>query len=222
MTNSKIILVTALSLATASEADTLACDNGFVTVEHSAKTLGQTICDASDTALAMFGQCGLELSDPVTISVVDTVQEDCLAVYHCGKQFIEILAPDVMEHLRNPDSLFAELPNDIFFESVVVHELSHALYDHTPCPFSDCVATSEYLAYNFQIDSLPADSKTQIMAKIDIERRITRDEINAMMLFLAPDRFALKSWVHLGQRPDRCGWVKGIMSGAILFDHDQP
>ncbi len=217
-----LIGLSLLSLAQPLAAAPLACPNGVVTAHADDPALAQRICRASDHAVSLFADCGFALRDPVRITARDALDPKCFGIFHCGEDRIQVLTPDAMAAIREPDSLFAPIGTDAFFDSVVVHELAHALYDGTDCPYPTCLATSEYFAYSYQIMSFSDADRAALEAGIDMERTITRDYVVGILAVMAPDRFARRVWQHLSQRDDQCSWLGGILSGAIVFDHDYP
>ena len=54
------------------------------------------------------------------------------------------------------------------------------------------------------------------------EKRIDHGEINAVYAAFAPDRFAVKAWTQLMQRPDPCGYVGDLAAGQLFFDFEHP
>ncbi|KUF11557.1 DUF6639 family protein [Pseudoponticoccus marisrubri] len=179
-------------------------------------------CRAAGAAIETFAACGHSLDTGLSITILDRLDPVCLGLFHCGTDRIEVLSPAAIATTRRPDGIFAHVPAERMFDSIVLHEMTHALYDGTPCPFRHCVATSEYLAYAFQIDALSPEDRAPIAARMDLAQPVKRDAINAMLLMLAPDRFALNAWAHLEQRADRCAWIDGILQGGIVFDHALP
>ncbi|MXQ06917.1 hypothetical protein GQ651_03560 [Alphaproteobacteria bacterium GH1-50] len=200
----------------------MVCPNGTVTTETDDAALHQRICGASDDAIALFAECGFALPEPVSITTYSDIDRNCFGVFHCGEARIELLEPDRMTALRDADSVFADIPTERFFDSVVVHELAHALYDQTDCPYPNCLASSEYFAYSYQIMSLSDADRAALEQGLDMERRISRDYIVGILAVMSPDAFTRRVWTHFSQRDDQCAWLGGILSGAIVFDHDYP
>lgn len=200
-------------------AEVVTCDGPNITViaEHSADA--ECVCKAARQAVAQFGQCSLPFpSHPLRINVVDEMPTHCVAVYHCGEDWIELLSPSEMHIRRKTEGAFSSVETKAFFESVVVHELAHAAFDSVPCPFDACIATSEYIAYVMQIMSLDAASQSDFEAKFAFTRPISRDELSAMIYLMAPGRFAQKAWAHFSQRDDPCGYIALIVEGRIVLD----
>lgn len=198
------------------------CPNGIVSVDADDPALLQRVCAASDRALALFSDCDAPFSTPVTIHMRDSLQDGCMGLYHCGISMIEVLTPDALARIRNPDGIFAHIPVNDLFDSVVVHELTHARYDGTPCPYDSCLATAEYLAHSVQLSTLPAPFQAPLSARRPEDKKINRDSISTVMYMFAPELFALNAWSHFKQRPDQCLYLRQILDGAIVFDHFMP
>ncbi|WP_281856215.1 hypothetical protein [Litoreibacter halocynthiae] len=209
-------------LASFAVSETLLCDNPNVSVTFDQRDIAELTCNAVEQAEALFDRCDLPpLRRPLRIDIVDDLKPGCVALYHCGKDRIEVLEPQKMQARRSPKDAFAFLDITPYFQSVIVHELSHSNFDDAPCPFESCIAADEYIAYSMQIMSLTPEQKTEFVANSDLDRKITRDELSAIILFMAPTLFARKSWAHLSQRDDQCGYLRKILDGTILFDYER-
>ncbi|WP_432816735.1 DUF6639 family protein [Sulfitobacter sp. JB4-11] len=198
------------------------CDGLDITVnaEHSADA--ESVCAASRRAAAQFARCNLPFpTDPIRIDVIEDMSPHCVAVYHCGEDWIEILAPKQMQSRRKEEGAFSSLDTGRYFQSVVVHELAHAALDSTPCPFETCIATSEYVAYAMQVLSLDAVAQSQFSEKAGLDRRVSIDELSMMVYLMAPGRFAQKAWIHFTQRDDPCGYIDQIVKGVVLLDTER-
>ena len=212
----------ALICASAAGSATISCGEGGPVAVAPDPAMAHQICGAAQQASDLLGRCDIQAPASLTITAVGETVPGCIGVYHCGEHRIEVLTPEAIEEVRRPDALFAHIPADRYFDSVVVHEIVHALYDDSPCPFATCVASSEYLAYALQIDSLRLEDRGPITAQAPLDKTISRDTISPMILFMAPDKFALLSWAHLHQRENRCAWLRGVLDGSILFDRERP
>ncbi|MFD1344611.1 DUF6639 family protein [Litorisediminicola beolgyonensis] len=226
MTGSRSHIAAVLALIGAgagAAADELACGDLGVTVAAETEALGVQICDHVEAAFAILGACDLPRPDPgLRIETVSELRADCVGLFHCGEALIEVLTPEQLAEKRSKTNLFAEIPLAEYFRSVVLHEVVHAAYDGTDCPYDDCPATAEYLAYALQIGALSPEHRAPFEAGGGAEAQVPRDAINAMVLFMAPDRFAMRAWQHYSQREDPCGYLQGIFSGVTVFDHAGP
>ena len=213
--------LTALA-ALPSWADSLSCSNSVVTVSFQHAEHGELVCDAVEHAAVIFDQCNVPaLARPVHIKVVDQVEPGCVAVYHCGKDMIEVVSPPKMQKLRDPEGAFIHLGIEEYFQSVVIHELSHAATYGIPCPFEGCVTAHEYIAYAMQVMSLSSKAQSIFEDRSKIDKLISSDELNAIILFMAPHLFSQKVWGHLSQRTDPCGYIGEIVDGSILLDRER-
>lgn len=198
------------------------CPGTGVSVSGAGPATEARVCAIVEEAAPGLAACGLPLETPLSLTLVDDLPQGCLGLYHCGESRIEILSPDRLAQRRRPGSLFATLPVDSYFDSIVVHELTHAAHDALPCPSGVCLATSEYLAYNMQIMSLAPEDRARVEAAIDMGERVSHDEISAMVLFFSPDAFASRAWAHLNQRGDPCAYLRHVAKGDFTFDRPGP
>ncbi len=206
----------ALILALPASAETL-CEGTPVSVSAPpAQT--ERLCRAVQAALPQLAACGLALETPVSITLADSLPGDCLGLYHCGEDRIELVSPEALSGQRRADGVFASLPDDRYFDSIVAHELAHAAHDARPCPSGLCLATSEYLAYNFQILGLTPEDRARVEATLDMRSPVSHDAVNAMILLFAPDAFAARAWAHLNQRADPCAYLRHVAAGDFTFD----
>ncbi|MDU8913095.1 DUF6639 family protein [Aestuariicoccus sp. MJ-SS9] len=205
------------------QAGELACDNGIVQATAENADTAAAICAASDAALAQLGRCDLPMPKaPLSIVTQEDLGDNCVGLFHCGESLIEILPPEKLSEKRSELGLFQALSDERLFESVIQHEIAHAVYDRTPCPIDTCIASSEYFAYVVQIMALTDPERDAVLADLDETVQIGRDVINPFVLFMAPDRFALLSWQHISQRGDRCAYLRQVVDGSIVFDREHP
>ena len=144
------------------------------------------------------------------------------ASYKRRERVIDIPSPDVMQARVSDDSPFFNVAPREFFDSVLVHELSHAAFDEVICPLRDCTAGAEYIAYAMQIRSLSPEGRSAFEHAAGIEHQVSLDEFSAMVYAMAPKRFAAITWTHFTQRPDPCGFIGEIMAGETIIDVDFP
>lgn len=197
------------------------CELWDVQVDAARSEDSEKVCEAVRAAETLFQSCQLRNTPSgLRVELVEDLKDGCIALYHCAENWIEILSPDAMEKQRLPGGAFAGLGNDDFFRSVVIHELSHAVFDDIPCPFEDCVAAVEYVAYALQVMSLTPEQQKAFEERADLDRKISRDELNATYLYIAPNKFAQKAWIHLNQRGDPCAFLGQVIDGTIQFDRE--
>lgn len=216
------LAISALAWASPALPAALACPDPLFTVEAEDPAIAARGCKAAALAQETLGTCGFAIDRPISIAIRDTLStEDCLGVYHCGEDRIEVLAPAAMSD-RLGDGPFAVLDRRAYWASVIVHEIGHAAYDTVPCPFPACLGTAEYFAYTIQILSLPEAERDAFEHATGVAGKVSRDRFSGVLSMMAPDRFAGLAWAHLNQRPDACGYLQLIMDGRIFFDSEHP
>lgn len=203
-------------LALPVNADVLHCEASNLQVDSADAALSQRVCDVAARAEAQFAACNLPpLQSPLQLSVVEQLDTGCVGVFHCGNQRIDILAPAEIAKLLRPDGAFSVLDPLSYFDSVIVHELAHAAFDALPCKMESCRTSAEFVAYSMQIMSFTPRQQQRFEQRAAITRRVSQDEINPMILAMAPELFAQRTWAHLNQQPDRCGYIGRITSGEL-------
>ncbi|MDT8326535.1 MAG: DUF6639 family protein [Roseovarius sp.] len=209
-------------LSWSAQAEPVSCDSFDVRVNAERAQDAQLTCAAVARANQTFDSCNIPpITRPLRIDLVETLKANCFGQYHCGENWIELLSPSAMQAKHLPQSIYADLPNEAFFQSILVHEMTHAVTTDVPCPFDNCLVTHEYLAYVMQIMSLSPKARLQFLKGVDLDRKISRDELNSIIYFMAPDLFARKAWLHFTQRDDPCGFVGQIVEGTVLLDYER-
>ena len=223
-----VLLLLAAALAepqrgSAQATSVLVCEGDLITVTAASPTLAKKVCTITTRAIADLAICNVTLDRPVSINLLDVrLPTHYLGMYCNGTDSIKLLPPTKLEEQRLASSAFAPIPTPRYFESIIVHELNHAAFDAVPCPFGHCIATAEYLSYVMQLRSLSVQDQIAFLGNTDFDERVSRDRLSAIMVFLDPDGFARKAWLHFNQRPDPCGFAGQIMSGAVLLDRERP
>lgn len=214
-----------LTLASPLAAERRLCANPlFVAVGTDTDTLARVCRIASDT-LTYFEACGVPLNRSIEIELIEAFEgpmKHCVGLYRCGQDKIEVLTPDALSEKRDRAGAFVEISDQAYWESIIVHELTHAAYDVVACPFLSCVATSEYASYVMQVRSLPYEERRLFGQTIQLRGVPTDDAISPIMLFMAPDYFATLAWQHFQNRDDPCAYMTYIMQGDLFFDRDLP
>lgn len=206
-------------LAAPLTAEPVACpDPRFSTVDAGADA--GAICAAAERATAQLATCNLEVPTPLVIHVVDTLEPNCLGLYHCGAQRMDIRPRAYYTALLESDydGAFAAVSPDAFFESIIRHELAHAAIDEMPCPLERCMVGQEYIAYSMQVRFLPEPDLAAFEAVEAPDGPVSREILNPLILLMAPNVFARRAWQHLTERPDPCGFIGQIARGEVLLD----
>lgn len=194
------------------------CDGIDVTIETEDADLAGRLCALAETSAASLAECNLAVPHPLQIEVKQSLDWNCLGLFHCGTSRIELLDPASFARAVEDEGPFAGIPIAHHYDSVLVHELAHAAYDDRNCPLATCPVNQEFIAYAMQVRSLSHADRVQFEASSPIEPSEARRYLNAGMLAMAPDRFAFAAWWHFSRQEDPCAYVGAIAAGDVLLD----
>ena len=122
-----------------------------------------SICRMASSAIAELATCSISLDRPILIEIVDALPAGCIGQYHCGEDRIEVLSPTEAHADLKAENPMSGIDPDAFYYSILVHELAHAALEELPCPFADCYATQEYVAYAMQMRSLSEEARATLL-----------------------------------------------------------
>lgn len=185
---------------------------------ENAGALHATICDTARSAKATLQGLGLDLSRPVTIRLADRIEgtpDGCIAAFDSGRGDLRILTPDCLSELDAGFGSFLDLPVDALFDSLIVHELTHAAVDQSSADIEP--TAHEYLAYALQLDSLPAVERQMLLGKTTVTGPVELDHLDPLLLWVHPVGFAVRAWRHFDAEPDKPAAVARILSGETRF-----
>lgn len=178
------------------------------------------ICTAAAAAERFLGACHLPRLRPVTFEVraqIEGPADHCAGLYACGSDRILVIPPGGVGEVMPEDSAFAPLAPDVYYDSLVVHELAHALMDQAACERPRCDADREYVAYALQIASLPPRDRAAVAAYRAFDGPVDRALLNDLLLWLKPDIFALAAWAHFDAPGHGCAFVERLVTGETTL-----
>jgi len=204
------------------------CSNPWLKIDASAKAAGfaeNFFCKPASWAIAQMDYCGFAIEQKLTVEVVDDLRHPC-GVPVVGKFDsvgfrVQIAPPGQCRQLASEQAALARVDFDALYESIVVHEVIHAVFwnqlDHPRNESLSAIAT-EYVAYAFQLLSLPEADRDSLLAAFPRAPPIDLGPFNSTALLLNPIRFATNAYRHFVSVEDRCEFLRGIMSGEVEFD----
>lgn len=211
------LAVCLVALAAAAQAG-IECPGGQVSVDGAGPKLGNRICTVTAAFRATFAECGLQPVGPVTVQVVDVVDPqtpNCAARFNCDTGTLSVLSPRALSRVAEFDTPFATIPADALFDSLLWHELVHALLNANTSETVSRVS-QEYLAYAVQIGALPEALRETFLADTPVERPATAS-INMMVLRFVPAYFAAASWEYFIRQDDICGAAWQVLERRTPF-----
>lgn len=179
------------------------------------------VCRAASTVVQLLGECGLNLKDRVRVEVVAGRLDHCglsvFGTFDPEARQVRVSSPEICKGLVKADSIFSKVPTEAVFESIVVHELAHAIVTARRPDKPISRAAQEYIAYAMQIRSLPEGDRAALLKGPPQEAVTDISVFNDMVLFMNPDAFAVLAYSHFSEPANGCRFVKGLADGAIKF-----
>jgi len=193
-----------------------ACDKGQTQVTGADPDLAGHVCTVVERALEQLAQCHLAQKDPLSIKIVDGFSDDmpgCVGIFDCANDRIEILKPDAMGSTLEDNRRFSRLPLMSLFDSVVAHEMTHALVYQNLGEDSGSWAQNEYMAYAMQMAFLSPEDRALFMQGFTTDRPGSLGGINILIMLMAPDAFAAEVWLHFSAKGNGCDFMGQLLSG---------
>lgn len=212
----------ALSLAAvAGRAETVACDGGGLAVTAPETALAERVCSVAVAARERMEVCDLRQSQPISIIIQKGVVVDafeCLGAFHCDTNEIELIHPQALAENVPASRTYAGLSPMAVFDSLVVHEMAHALLEQTLGEREVGVAAHEYVAYAMQLSSLSPEDRAIFTAQYSAQASGTSDGLNAIVMMFAPGAFATSAWMHFTEPGNGCAFVEDLIEGRAILD----
>lgn len=180
------------------------------------------ICKAVELARELLEPCGLTQTRPInvqTVSEMDEKHEACVAYFDCETDSLTVLAPSAIPVSGEVISVLSQLPEDEYFQSVIVHEMTHA-FAHQSYPNGFSRVAHEYLAYAMQIASLSAESRASALEAFQVSEATALGGVDEIGLLFGPSQFALSSYEHFWRPENRCRIIDRIVSSDPRLPHD--
>lgn len=214
-------LLTATITPTVAQPDVFKCTAEKITVTADDEILAQRVCSVVSRASPQLEACHLGQLPAVEIAVVKhmpLLHSNCFGIYDCDNQQIKVLEPAYISLAADPNNAFLELAPDMLFDSVIVHELTHAYTSQSATNTSLSLAASEYIAYAMQLEFLPAIERQKVLDAHEFLEPVEPEGLNGFVLMMAPSVFAAKAWRHFKYAGNGCEFVLDIIDGEVDLD----
>lgn len=225
MATHTILLTIVCWVATASGAlaERLPCDALNIFVDTEDQLLRERVCNVARSALPKLANCHLRQHQTIFISfhaALSMSGNDCLGLYHSGNNHIDLLTPEAF-HASHGDSEFCEeIPENVHFDSILVHELTHALLDQVPGGKANNLVDQEYIAYAMQLEMMCKPVRDRFISSIGLTAPIDVERINEFAILFSPSVFAASSWLHFSSLGHGCEFVGEIIKGEKTLWHE--
>lgn len=204
------------------------CGHRWLEIDPNSEALDVSpleICERATWGMDQMNRCGFSINEKLTIEVVEELKHPC-GIPVAGKFDsvgfrVQMASPRQCRQLLSEESVLSKMDFQAFYGSVIVHEVIHAVLwkqlDDSGMKEASSIAT-EYIAYAFQIASLPQVDRDLILGEFLRGPPSDLSPFNSTALLINPHRFATNAYRHFMSRGDRCKFLRGIVSGEVVFD----
>ncbi len=206
-------------------ADPVVCNVAGVTVDAESLETRDTVCRIVEEALPLLASCHLRLDGSLAFIISDDLPIEaphCLGYYTCAERTIRLRPAAGMTQTLTPESAYSKLDPGLLFESIVVHELTHALYEDIRCPSDACRSGHEYVATAMQMSWLPEAARDDIVARYPLEHPVGQALLSPLIAGLAPQRYAAVVWQHFSEGRNGCDFVGRLSRGEVSLSVPLP
>jgi len=181
----------------------------------------QKVCKAAQHATELLKQCGIESSIMLNIMIQDELIHPSglpvFAFFHSPRNQIEITDFEAFKKLVKPDSAYYKLPMRDLYESLIAHEVTHAI----TCQVihdSDCPRVAhEYIAAVIQMASMNDASRQMLLDAFPRSTPVELEMFNEFSFYSAPQWFIANAYRHYNKLENGCEFLQRILNGEIQF-----
>lgn len=214
------VLLAALAPHAAAQSDDLICPGTQLTIVGADPAVAADLCGLAERTVAALGACHLVQSRPITIEVVEGIEHPfgtCLAAFDCDYDRVRLVIRDEYSGLIEADDPYAALPSAVLVETLLTHELTHALIwqttDGGPVPLVD----HEYIAAAMELEQMDPRWREAVLADAGLNGPAL-GRINIWIYRLEPRRFTANAWLHFHQPEAGCALIGELLAGTRSFD----
>jgi len=181
----------------------------------------QEICSAAARALVFLARFALVPKQTIHITIVDQKIENhgypAYGRYEGKIDRIELMSFAAIMAMAVPPLMYGEPFDRVHYQGVVAHEVAHAVVEHNLRRKKFAVVSSEYLAHTTQLAVMPEARRQRVLAAIKVPPWQGGDTISAIYMAMSPEKFAVKSYLHLISLPQPDRFVQLLLE-ARWFD----
>ena len=216
--SASLILLLLSTICMAGEGSSPSCftillDTGLASAEE--RTL---VCEGAAKARAFFSSLGIGLKRRIRLHLHEAGIEgrrSHLGSYDTESDQVDLLTLEQARLLTEDDALFGLQMDEPLYESLVVHEVAHAIagqqFGFRPVP----LVSQEYIAYVAQFSTMAPATRSRILRVYSAAAFAGLEEMSSTYYALNPSRFGVKAWLHYLSLSDRERFIRDLLSGAI-------
>ena len=196
------------------------CPGLDVTASAPEAGLRDLICQTATDHVARLGACGILPTRPISVSAVPAIEGlpgNCVGAFHCGKDEVMIVLPETLASRDVPDFIYKGLQPEAAFVSILRHELTHALLEHTTEDRPIGSAAHEYIAFAFQIEAMTDDERAAFLETNGMRPAKSIDKFNIVIYRFVPGRFASAVWLNYSAPENVCRFVRDVIERRVIL-----
>jgi hypothetical protein len=143
----------------------------------------------------------------------------CLAAYDCDFDRVRVVGRQDYSDLVGPGDPYAEFPSAVLVRTLLSHELTHALIQHTAMGAEVPLIDHEYTAAAMELELMEPQWRDLILDYSGLDGP-SESRIDIWIYRLEPRRFAANAWLHFSAPGNGCDLVLRLVRGDFSFDGD--
>lgn len=176
------------------------------------------VCRGVAAAAGVLAGCGLDVKQAGRVRLVDELPVFCdsaaYGLFDAQAAEIRLGRPGLCVATAPTGSAFLSLPVEAAFMALASHEAAHALIFALGLG-AERRLEHEYIAGVVQHSVLDPEQRDLALDAVGALPPDSEAEFNAFLLFMAPERYSAKAWLHFESRSDGCVFLRGLVSGAV-------
>lgn len=179
------------------------------------------ICTVAAVAAERLAVCHIPQRDVIKLHIVDRIVHagiPCLGIYNRAEKILEITSPAQFSTAIDPDHIYSQIPALELFDSLIFHELTHALLDQRSGGDMQCYANHEYMAYSMQMEALSPASRQIIIGAAGGYSEISSEQLNVFIALAEPITFSAWSWLHFSKPQNGCDFFEKLTTGEASLE----
>lgn len=194
------------------------CTGVGVDVTASSDTERDLTCAAARDAFELLGRCNIHARTRVSVRVSGKVlhpaKGEVFGFFDGRTATVATLSEASALAAGTPHGL---LPNVIFYKSLVVHEIVHAVMNQNYSRQPQTRAAFEYPAYVMQFASLPTTAREKLRSATRSSPIAPGFVFNDILLAMDPFVFAAIAYEHFSAAADGCLYLNALLKGEVDF-----
>ncbi|UCE32519.1 MAG: hypothetical protein JSW68_06355 [Burkholderiales bacterium] len=201
----------------------ISCAGAEVRVGGGTESDRRSACEGIRDAARLLGGLGLAVAGTVEARIVERVESSIgaqlLGSYDVARRQMLLLGLEALRATWVVRGVAGVPMSPRLHRSFAAHEMAHAIANDNFAPKAPRLCASEYIAAVVQLATLPAPERELLLRH---NPRLTpyrhEREISAVMYFIDPWAFAVKSFRHFEAVEDRAALLRRLLAKGCMTD----